>query len=177
MSNLKYYWKDFALIIIVIITDLFLFFKNISNKDFFEMNLYQIISISLIVIVSFYLTQKTQDYRKKKEIVVNIVEKISAIVQEIDLESMKSDNCKIFMSKNRAIDNKITILLKIAKRYNINDEVQYLKRENDEAKVLVSTRIGNLTELNTIYQDVTRHKGNIQNKCDEILFKLYFKAR
>ena len=37
---------------------------NYSNKDFFNMNLYQIISLVSVLVISFYLVQKMQDYRK-----------------------------------------------------------------------------------------------------------------
>lgn len=151
-----------------------LIYINLDNKNFFDMDLYKILSLAIIVFVSYYLTQKKLDNRKKIEVLDNIIKTIIEATFDLSEEALKSENSKLFMMTIRNIDNKVALLERIAIDYKIVDDIAYINKESEDINNLVSNHIGDNVILISIYVDIEKHIKNIQNKCDEILFKIYF---
>ena len=140
---------------------------NYKNDDFFKMNLYQIVSLSFVVFVSYYLTQKKLDSRKQREVINELITEIINCTFELTLDALQSEKSKLFMMELRNIENRLSLLEKTSKMYDTEAEIEYLKSQHKNIHDLVSTHIGDNVTLNNIFVD-------IRNKCKEIQFKLYF---
>ena len=151
-----------------------LVFLNFKNNNFFEMNLYQILSLSFVVIVSYYLTQKKLDSREQREVINELITEIINCTFELTLDALQSEKSKLFMMELRNIENRLSLLEKTSKMYDTEAEIEYLKSQHKNIHDLVSTHIGDNVTLNNIFVDIERDADNIRNKCKEIQFKLYF---
>ena len=102
---------------------------NIMNKDFFAMDLYKILSLAVIIFVSYYLTQKNLDYRKQREIISDIIKSILEASCKMNKDALNSENCMLFMEQLRTIENKINLLKKVSVNFDFILEINYIDRE------------------------------------------------
>ena len=167
-------YKDIIFKTIVLFTGGVLIYFNFTSDNFFVMSLYQIISLILVVLVSYYLTQKKLDSRKKREVLNELVERITKSSIKMNREAIQSENAKLFVMEIRNIQNKISLINKVSSEYNINNEIEYINREIENINNMVSNHIGDIDTLLKIFVDIEKNINNIQNKCEEIQFKIYF---
>lgn len=151
-----------------------LVFLNFKNNNFFEMNLYQILSLSFVVIVSYYLTQKKLDSRKQREVINELITEIINCTFELTLDALQSEKSKLFMMELRNIENRLSLLEKVSGEYGIKTEINYLKSQNTAMLNLVSNHLDDNDTLEKIFVDIEKHINNLQNKCKEVQFIIYF---
>ena len=173
-SNKKYNKKDIGIIAILILFVLASSVYNWSSKSFFKMDLYKIISLTLIVGVSYYLTQKKLDNRKKRDVLNEIINVIINTTYQLNKNTIQSENAKLFVMEIRNIENKISLIEKVSKEYKVTDEINYIKREVETINDMISNHISDKDTLLKIFVDIEKHIKNIQNKCEEMQFKIYF---
>lgn len=153
-----------------------LFIFNLSDRNFFKMDFYKIASLTLVLYVSYFLTQRKMDDRRNKDIIMDILRSIANETYLMDKETLNSENSKIFIMKLRDIENKNDLLSKIANRYGITDEVIYIREEIQRIDDIVSNHLGKKEELETVYTDIERYLTNIRYKKDAMLIKVFFEA-
>lgn len=151
-----------------------LVFLNFKNNNFFEMNLYQILSLSFVVIVSYYLTQKKLDSRKQRDVLNDLITEIIDCSFKLTLEAVLSEKSKLFMMELRNIENRLSLLEKVSGEYGIKTEINYLKSQNTAMLNLVSNHLDDNDTLEKIFVDIEKHINNLQNKCKEVQFIIYF---
>lgn len=169
--------KIFKTIIIPIIFFLFIClssFFNYKNDDFFKMSLYQIISLAFVVFVSYYLTQKKLDSRKRRDVLNDLITEIIDCSFKLTLEAVLSEKSKLFMMELRNIENRLSLLEKISEDYGIKTEIDYLRTQHTAILDLVSNHMDDNNTLENIFVDIEKHISNLQSKCKEAQFKIYF---
>lgn len=147
---------------------------NYKNDDFFKMNLYQIVSLSFVVFVSYYLTQKKLDSRKQRDVLNDLITEIIDCSFKLTLEAVLSEKSKLFMMELRNIENRLSLLEKVSGEYGIKIEINYLKSQNTAMLNLVSNHLDDNDTLEKIFVDIEKHINNLQNKCKEVQFIIYF---
>lgn len=154
---------------------------NCDNNGFYQISLYQLISLifqfislCLVVFVSYYLVQMQTDIRKKRDVLGDMINGIIDSSYELNKEALSTENSKLFMVKLRNIENDISLMDNVAKEFNIESDINYIKNEVVRIDDLVSEHIGNNDELMILYVDIEKNINNIQNKCNSIKFNIYF---
>ncbi len=154
---------------------------NCDNNEFYQISLYQLISLifqfislCLVVFVSYYLVQMQTDIRKKRDVLGDMINGIIDSSYELNKEALSTENSKLFMVKLRNIENDISLMDNVAKEFNIESDINYIKNEVVRIDDLVSEHIGNNDELMILYVDIEKNINNIQNKCNSIKFNIYF---
>lgn len=168
--------KIFKIIIIILffLSIGLLSFFNYKNDDFLKMNLYQIVSLSFVVFVSYYLTQKKLDSRKQRDVLNDLITEIIDCSFKLTLEAVLSEKSKLFMMELRNIENRLSLLGEVSGEYGIKTEIDYLKSQNTAMLNLVSNHLDDNDTLEKIFVDIEKHINNLQNKCKEVQFKIYF---
>lgn len=170
------------LICIIIVTIIVGINSFLNNKDFFIVNAQQIITILIAVGISFFASQFKNDERKIKDNVERIIVKIQDMVNSSDFTCIKFSNDKKndnntrknITINNRTINNLISVVEKnYSKRLHIEDEIKYIKDSFEEYNVFVSEHINNLKYLSNSETTLRRLSNNIDNKCYELIAKMY----
>ena len=90
-----------------------LVFLNFKNNNFFEMNLYQILSLSFVVIVSYYLSEKSKLFMMELRNIENrlsLLEKTSKMYDtEAEIEYLKSQHKNIHDLVSTHIGDNVTL--------------------------------------------------------------------
>ena len=144
-----------CLVITILITLVILGGVNIYNngwKDFIKMNAYEIVTIAIALLVTYYLTERKNDIRKLNNKIENICNNMQVYLRE-EYGITPSE-------KNKEIKDSISYIKKEHKKYiefvddNFDQEDIYFQEENRQEK------------LKSII-------NNIDNKLDEIIVYLY----
>lgn len=114
------------------------------------------------------------DIRKKRDVLGDMINGIIDSSYELNKEALSTENSKLFMVKLRNIENDISLIDNVAKEFNIESDINYIKNEVVRIDDLVSEHIGNNDELMILYVDIEKNINNIQNKCNSIKFNIYF---
>lgn len=165
------------LIIILIALSIFNIFI-FHNCNFWKINIAQVLTLFIAIIITYYATQRKTDERKIKEQIEKITEKIQNEVSQPNFTKFSTnDNAeevqkKITMS-SRKITNSIDILKNYSKVIDISEDVQYIEKEFKEYKDFVSQKVGDLDYLEKSESHLRKYSDNINSKCDYVIQKLY----
>lgn len=151
-----------------------LFLMNCAKDNFFNISLYELLSMCLIVIVSYILVEKNQDERILKS---KLDQTLEVINLELDLiiKSLSSQNfsSQEYTLRSRKIRNKICILEKYSKTYSYSNDIQYIKDKFNTIDSVIGNHITNLNELYSISSDIMRMIDQINTRLDKIFMNLF----
>lgn len=151
---------------------IFVFNLN-NNPQFFETSISNIITIILTIVIAYYLTQLSNDERKKKEEFIGILNKIQQFVNsENALFNDKFDKRKVLLNL-RSINNSIDLLKKYAYCSNIKKNIDYIKQQFDDYREFVGDNIEKPTYLAQSEAQLLKYLKAIDTKCDEIKLTMY----
>lgn len=167
------YSKFFFGLVILILLLLFLF--NINGANFWTFDFYKIVYLGILIFISFFLTQHYTDERKRKEYIIDMVDKLSNFTTSISLNKIIEDrNADSFNMEVRNIRNILDLLGALASKYDIEKEIEYLCKEINEIDDTVSENISKIENLEGLKKTIERHKNNVISKCFAIKFKIFF---
>lgn len=150
-------------------------YNIISNyKSFLTFQIKDFIAIMMALIVSYYLSHKKNDYRKLKEEVDDVIEKIqktTLILRDYDIAIEENKPKILVIIKN--INSKFTILNKIANQVGIAKEVEYCLNQLEQYNKLINSKSQNKQKILKNQTSVYECLSNIDNKLDEVQIKLY----
>ena len=166
--------KEYIFLTIFTLVIFSLIFINCDDKDFFDMDLYEILTIGLLVFVSFYLVEKNSD---RRSMIVKIEETISIIKIELNKINIslfdESFECRKYTVISKKISNKIALLEHYSKKINIQEEVLYIKKITIEIDDMVGNHIEDTNVLKSILVDIENKKDQIDVRFDNIFKKMY----
>lgn len=170
LNNLKRSMVIFGLILYII-----LFCVNMLFYDkFFEIPIYNLLNLGIAILFAYYFVQKKNDERKLKEIVENIINKIQATVADEASSNFSNPiDTKKILQILRTTNNKIQILIDLEDDLNINDDVEFIKRNFNKYRELIGSNIYNIKILQSKEKELKKQLRLIENKCDELKVKLY----
>lgn len=161
--------KDIIFVIIVVCISVFIAYKNIHNKNFWDTNIIQILTLMLTSIISFFFVQHLTDKRRKIDCIEHIIVEIQHTISNDEL---------IFSANKTAISIQVSIgnrlkHLKDNSFCQVQSDIDYVYNEYIELRELYSNHSQNAESLESIQADMQRHIHNISDKCDKIRLALY----
>ena len=171
---MKDVYKVTVWIIIAVLLIFFAIYNFFTYEDFFKSSFATCISIGVVIYISYFLTQKQNDKRKQKEILLKILESIQQFT--MDRSSYQIDTADAMNSINsrkRVVSNKILILINVAKRFGIEKETAFIKDRFHEYEDLIGNHFGDLDYIIKSQKELRRPLELIDSKLSELMLKLY----
>lgn len=149
-------------------------YNAFRNETFFEINIGTAIAALIAIVISYFLAQNATDERKKKEIIDDLICQIKSLVSD-DCCYLIDDNAnkETILSKTRNIANCISVLKRLDFKNIDKTNVDYISKEFDQYNDLIGEHIDDLSYLRKSNKELQNHIRLIDNKLDEIRFKLY----
>lgn len=125
---------------------------NALNKgqaaDYFSVPFYNIINISIAVFFAYFLTQRRNDIRKKKEIAVTIIEKILYDLSNQKMYKITSpDTINHIRITQRSVHNRLHMLQEYKKEFNFNENLNHIQANFDLYWDTISNHINDMEYL------------------------------
>ncbi len=161
-------WKKYITLVIIIATISLLLAKNFEMPEFFKASFVDIITIILAVFITYYLTEKNNNIRRRNDCIEHIL---------LEIEEMIND--EIFFSTNkRALQHQSSCAnrikyIKEAGFYDIQEEINFIAEKFDEIRDLYSNHSQNKNELQKVFIDFEKHRDYICDKCNKIRVEIY----
>ena len=155
-----------ALLITLVITNIALQ----GYRSFFTFQIKDFIAIMMALIVSYYFSQKKNDFRKLKEEADDVVEKIQEIIMQLQNRYHAGGNGN-YTTVLPAIYNmhaKFNLLKKVSHKIGIEEELAYCLEELMKCEKIIKE-----ASDESIGGEVYGLLANIDNKLDEVQLSLY----
>lgn len=167
-------WIIIALLLFLVILGIY---NGFFNKQFLEMPIYHLLSLFFALAFAFYFSNKFNDDRRLKEIVVSILCKIqdatlAEYLYKFSNPIQKNEKQNMLMKK-RYLENKIAALEKVCKRLNFDEKLEYIKQRFKEYDDLVGEHMDDGSGLSAIELQLRKQLSLIEDKCDEIIIDLH----
>lgn len=147
-------------------------FKN--NTDFFETSIYMILNLLIVIYIAFYFTQKKTDERQLKDVLSGIINSLRESIMKKEAYIITSDeDINYFLMMKRKFENKIEILNNNRKKFSIEIEVDYIKKEFKEYCNFYEEHIRDTNYLGKSKNHLKSHLDLIDDKFDLIKIKFY----
>lgn len=165
---------------LIIILIGFSLYNIFCNCNFWKINIAQVLTLLVAIMITFEAVQIKTDERKIKEKIENIIEKIQNEVSNPNFITFSINNNAEIIKKhitmsNRKITNYIDILKEYSKIVDVSEEVQYIEKQLKEYRDFVSEKVGDLDYLAKSETHLRKYADNISSKCDYIILQLYLK--
>lgn len=163
-----------------------------NNVNFLDISVGTSLTLLIAISVAYLATQKKtddreakksieQDKRDAKKHIELIIEKIQSIVQSEQFYCIQNpgdhtNSRKIrenLQMANKKMKNLIYILEKYGERFDFVEEAKYINSNFSEYRGFVDDLLMDLEALSKANRALHNYAINIDNKCDEIIFKLH----
>jgi hypothetical protein len=163
----------FILILVVVIS--YAAIRNYKdNKEFWDLSFFNIATLAVAVSVSFYLTQRFSDIRKKKEIFQLILTDIQGVVGAAESYSInEGTEQEIVLMRLRGTNAKLTSAQKCAGKLGISKDMNFICDKFREYETFVSDHISDMGYLSKSTKELQRPLNLIYDRIYEMLIKLY----
>lgn len=146
----------------------------VSSEEFFDATVYQIISLLFALIITFLLTQRKNDYRRK----IDMIDKMIAGIQE-DLSSREfvlyetDAQMNIALLKQKSLANRIQYLMDSKIHNKIGKDVEYIAKEMENLREFYGAHMKDKDYMDKSSADIEKYIVNINDKCFSMRLKLY----
>lgn len=145
---------------------------------YFNMSFYEISTVVIALLFTFYFTRRDNVKIKQKEMLSNLLLRILEIITSSQMYKIETaDNVNFIRTKQRSVFNKIDLLIKVAKTDELSNElendIEYMKQEFSEYWEVVSENIENLGELRKSQKELQDHLTKLEDKLEQCMMKLY----
>ena len=142
-----------------------------NGTAFFDATIYQILSLSFAVVITFMLTQKKNDERRKIDMLEKMIASIQKDIQNPEVFGYDSEESReLALLNQKSLANRIDILTETCKN---NKDIEYIERELGELREIYGTHMNDGEYMKKSSRDLKRHIVNIEDKCSKIIFDLY----
>lgn len=166
MKNGKYIFVIISAIVIGI-------YCAITNDHFFDASLVDILVLLVTFLVGTYFVEKNSADEKMKEKYEKLLDKFeNAMLDRNEISQLIEKNLtgEILLCFKR-MNNIINILKSKSKSLGLEEDLKILEKDYKEFNDKISAHITSPNKID--YDDLERLKTNIENKCDDIRFKLF----
>ncbi len=168
IDKIKRNWIMITTMFVVFILCSILILKNINNEDFFQAGIVDIVTILLGAIITFFLTEKLTDRRRKNDCIEHVINEIEIFVS--DDRNFRVD--KSTYMKQASCGNRIKYL-KEASFKEIQDDMNFIETHFSEIRDLYSNHNKDEETLESVRVDINKHRDCILDKCCKIRIGLY----
>lgn len=151
----------------------FIIYNICTNNKFWEASAVNCLTIGVAIVISYYLVQKQNDRRKQKDIVLDLIMKIQALISQRSAYDFEGQDTSEITMRLRDLNNKVHILEAVKDRFQISNEVEFIRNKYDEYSNFIGDNIGNLDYLLQSQRVLKRPIELIDSKLVEIALKLY----
>lgn len=145
-----------------------------SAKDFFTINIYHVLSISITIVFSFILAQVFTDERKQKEIIDSIIIEIKKMLYDEKFYKITEQTDKSCLLANiRLISNNIDYLSKVNSKFLNENDVTYIKAYFEEYSEFIGEHIEDLKYLSDSEKSLHKKISLIDSKLNKMRLELY----
>lgn len=166
------------LIIAVAILNICITNPNNSLPDFWNVNVAQLITPLVALLIAFWATQFKNDQRKAKEHAEKIIMTIQNLVTSEQFSAIPSDGVaedirKDILTRNRTLSNRLQILEEYSKALNFSDEFKIINEKFNDYKTKIGEHISNLGYLSETEAEFRKIAESIDFQCESIILKFY----
>lgn len=145
---------------------------------YFNMSFYEISTVVIALLFTFYFTRRDNVKIKQKEMLSNLLLRILEIITSSQMYKIETaDNVNFIRTKQRSVFNKIDLLIKVARTDELSNElendIEYMKQEFSEYWEVVSENIENMGELRKSQKELQDHLTKLEDKLEQCMMKLY----
>lgn len=163
-------WITIAIIIITVILGII---NAIKNNDFWTVSFSTCLSIVIAVLVSYFFVQRQTDYRRQKEIFINLLDSLRNIIDDEKAYQFQDVSKEQILMRKRAISNKILLIEKFKDMFGIQDAVSFLEDKNNEYVAVIDGHIDDLETLKKMPNELFRPLSLMSDKIFEIMVILF----
>ena len=103
-------------------------YNAITYDKFWDTSIANILTILVALVFAYYMTQKTNDIRRKKDVVSKILDRLYILISDPRMCKITSNEDMDFVKINiRTISNKISCLESMAKELQYEEEIRQMK--------------------------------------------------
>ena len=168
LKRLRKNWLQTSAIIFTVLVAFVLCCYNITKTQFFEASLTEVITIVFASFITFYLTEKINDNRRRNDCIEQVVMEIEKMV--IDDAIFKKDENTLTYQASCA--NRI-MYLQEAGFSHIQEDIDFIAEHFREIRDLYSNHNSTSKELNVVRKDFKKQQSLICDKCIKIRIELY----
>lgn len=144
-----------------------------NNTEFWKLTITNILTLGVAIIITYYMTQKTNEERRKKDIVGKILDRLYVLITDSRMCEISSRQDIDFVLINiRTISNKITCLKDFSESLNYAQEINQMESLFSEYEDFVSDHVEDVEYLTKSKKQLSNKIALIDNKCDMILIKI-----
>lgn len=166
----KTYRILFCVVSAIIIIPLF-FYNYHNNNEFWEASFSSILSITIGIILSFFIVQRQTDKRIQKEIFIKLLDSLLILIGEDKLSICQKMSSQEILLWKRNINNKVTLIGKYEKTFSISKHIKRLKEANEECINVIDLFISKSKKANK--EDLQRATSLINQIVFDIMVDLY----
>lgn len=164
----NWYFVVGVLVVVVIAVCVFLTIKNWKQPGFVSASLTDIVTVLLGLVISFFVTERLTDRRRRNDCIEHII---------VEIETFVSDENNFALNKSALLHqascaNRIKYL-KDANFPDIKDDINFIEVNFRNIRDLYSNHSQNEESLQNVKVDIDKHRNNIVDKCSKIRVELY----
>ena len=168
VKRLKQNWLQTLAITITILVALILCYYNKSRSQFLEASLTDVITIVFASCITFYLTEKINDNRRRNDCIEQVIIEIERMV--MDEAIFAQDESTLTYQSSCA--NRIRYLQE-AGFSHIQEDIDFIEEHFREIRELYSNHSKAKKELDVVKKDFQKQQRLICDKCTKIRIELY----
>lgn len=169
----RIYLKRFLLVCCIVLFAWLCYYNYTSNTSFWDASAVDCITILIAVIISYYFVQKQNDYQKQKDIVLDIILKTQALVEQKVMYDLSGQDKDAITMRTRDLNNRIHILETLKGDFNIAKDVEFVRKHFDEYNTLIGDHINSIDYLLQSQKELKRPIDLISQKLLETALHLY----
>lgn len=150
-------------------------YNAFQNNEFWNASITNILTILVALVFTYYMTQRTNNIRRKKDVVSKILDRLYVLIADPRMCKINSSKDVDFVKINiRTISNKISCLEQMARELQYEEEIRQMKEAFSSYEEFISDHINDIEYLKKSEKQLNNGIGLIDNKCDMILVKMNF---
>lgn len=170
---MKKNWIRFVTVIVGAAILLLAAYNIYKNPDFWDASATTCISMLVATGLSFYIVQRQNDFRKQKDIFIQLLESLKHIVDDEKSYKFASMDAKAILMQKRSMSNKIAFIKKYEDKFGISEEIAFLERLFDEYQAIIGDYIEDVNDLIGRENELKRPMLLMSQKIFEMMLNLY----
>ncbi len=145
-----------------------------TGSVFFHISVFQVLSLLFVLYITYFLSQRRNDERRKIDIVDKMIFKIQEDVVKSELINYKSEEDKsMALLLQKSIANRLEYLNDSKIGSDIKGELEYIIAEVEKMREFYGSHMNDEEYMKKSSNDFRKYIVNISDKCNLMHIKLY----
>ena len=146
------------------------------GQDFFKASIYQIVSLLFAIIITYLLTQKKNDARRKADMLEKMFLGIEKDITDKSLiQFVTVDERNIALLQQKSLASRLEYLKEAKICVDIASDVEYMAKEMENLREFYGAHMSDKDYMEKSTADMEKYIVNITDKCFAVRLKLYEK--